>query len=86
MWNSSNCDCECKEACKIDEYLDIKNYLCEKSLFDKLVLACQDEILNTTEASFDDKKVTCKKNNCPIFLISLVIIFLLSLTVVFISC
>ena len=25
MWNPSMCDCECNKACKIDEYLDIKN-------------------------------------------------------------
>ena len=36
--NSGTCDCECNEAYKIAEYLYIKNCLCEKSLFDKLVL------------------------------------------------
>ena len=30
----------------------------KKRLFDKLVLAFEDEILNTSENSFDDKKVT----------------------------
>ena len=30
-------DFECKKACKIDEYLDIENYSCEKRLFDKSV-------------------------------------------------
>ena len=29
----------------------------------KLVLACQDEILNMTEISLDDKKVACEKSN-----------------------
>ena len=24
LWNPSTCDCECENACKIDEYLDIK--------------------------------------------------------------
>ena len=32
---------------KIDEYLDIKFFLCKKPLFVKLVLACKDEISNT---------------------------------------
>lgn len=27
----------------------------QKRLFGKLALACEDEIINTTEASFDDK-------------------------------
>ena len=26
LWNSSTCDFECNNACKIDEYLDIKIY------------------------------------------------------------
>ena len=55
-------------------------------MFDILALACeQDEILNTTETSFDDKKVTCGKSNCLIHTISLVIICLLFLIVVFVS-
>ena len=35
--NPSMRDFECKKACKIDEYLDIENYSCEKRLFDKSV-------------------------------------------------
>ena len=34
---------------------------CEKHLIGKLVIECEDEILNTTETSLDDKKVTWKK-------------------------
>ena len=54
MWNPNTCDCEYDKACKSDEYLDIKNCSCEKRLIGKLLLACEDEILNTTEASLDD--------------------------------
>ena len=61
MWNTSTCDCGCSKACKINEYLYIKNFSCGKRLFGKLVLACEDEVLNTTQASFDNKKVKCKK-------------------------
>ena len=50
----------------IDEYWHIKNRSCEKILFGKLVLACENEILNTTETSLDDKKVTCQTNDCLI--------------------
>ena len=57
MWNPSTCDCECSKACIIDEYLDIKNCSREKRLFGKLVLACEDGILNTTETSLDNEKV-----------------------------
>ena len=86
MWNSSICDFECNKACKIDNYLGIKNCSCEKRLISKLVLECEDEILNATENSIDDKKVTCKKYNCLIQTISLVIICLLLLAAVSIGC
>ena len=46
---------------KICKYLEIKNCSCEKRLIGKLVLECEDEILNTTETSLDEKKEICKK-------------------------
>ena len=30
MMNLSTCNCECDKACKIGEYLDIKNCSCKK--------------------------------------------------------
>ena len=65
-WNPSTCDCECYKVCKIDKYSDIKKCLCKKSLFSKLVLACEDKISSTTENLLDNKKVTCEKGNCLI--------------------
>ena len=32
-----------------------------KTIYKKLVLECEDEILNTTETSLNDKKETCEK-------------------------
>ena len=55
------------------EYLYIENCSCEKHLFDKLVLVCEGEMSNITEAtvkdlscttSFVDKKVTYEKIDC----------------------
>ena len=43
MWNSSNCDCKCNKACKINKYLDIKKFSYKKDLLDKLALAWEDE-------------------------------------------
>ena len=86
IWNPSTCNCECNRACKIDEYLDTKYCSCEKRLIGKLVLECEDEILNTTESSLDDKKVTCAKNNCLIHTISLGVICLLLLVIICASC
>ena len=51
-----------------------------------MVLACEDGILNTTENSPDDEKVTYKKVNCLIHTISMVIIYLLLLVVISVSC
>ena len=56
MWNPRTCNCKCNEACKIDKYLYIKNYSYRKRLLGKLVLAIEDEVLNTTEISLVHKK------------------------------
>ena len=86
MWISSTYDCKYIEAYKIDEYLDTKNCSCVKCLNGEIVLACEDGILNTTENSPDDEKVTYKKVNCLIHTISMVIICLLLLVVISVSC
>ena len=54
MWNPSTYDCECNKAGEIDEYLDIKNCSCGKRSIGKLVLECEDEVLNTTETFMID--------------------------------
>ena len=56
MWNHSTFDCERNKAYKYDKYLDTKNCSCEKRLIGKLVLACDDEMLNTTETSLNGKR------------------------------
>ena len=70
---------------KIDEYVNIKTCSCGESHFDKLILTCEDKLLNTTETSLDDKKVTCEKSNCLIHTMSFVIICLLLLVVICVS-
>ena len=69
-WNCSTYDCERNKACKIGEYLDVKNYSCKRRFFGKLVLASEDELLNVIEttvkdlsyaASVIDKKVSYEK-------------------------
>ena len=84
MWNPSTCDCEHNKPCKIDEYLNIKNCPCKKRPIGKLVLGCEDEILNTTESSLDDKKITWKSNYL-IHTISLVAKCLWLLVAIFIN-
>ena len=48
----------------VGEYLNTKNCSCKERLIGKLVLDCEDEILNTTETLLDDKKVICGRNSC----------------------
>ena len=40
--------------CEIVEHLDIKYCSPKKRLFDKIVFACADEILNTTDATVNE--------------------------------
>ena len=79
------CDCECDKACKIDDYLHLKNCWCEKGIIDKLVLTCKDEILNTIETSFGNEIAICK-NNCLIHTFLLVNICTFLLVLVSICC
>ena len=44
------------------EHLDVKNCFYEKRLIGKLVLECENKILNTTETLLNDKKVAFAKN------------------------
>ena len=54
MGNPGTCYRECNKAFKINKYLDIKNCLCKKCWFGKLIY--EDEILYTTDMSLVDKK------------------------------
>ena len=69
---------------KLTNILILKVYSCEKRLIGKLILECEDEILNATENSLDDEIVTCKK--CLIHTTSLVITCFLLLAVISNGC
>ena len=84
MWNPSSYDYECNKACKIDEYLDNKNFCCKKHIIGKFVLERVDEILNITDTT--DERVAYGKSNCFIHTISLVIICLLLLVAIYVCC
>ena len=40
IWNPSTCAYECNKACDVGEYVDYKNWVCRKSIVDKLVEEC----------------------------------------------
>ena len=85
MKNTSTHDSECNKTCTIYEYLDIKNCSGKRRLVGKLVLACADEILNTTKTFLHNKIAVCE-TKCLIHTIALVIKCLLLIAVNFISC
>ena len=43
IWNPSYCECECNK-CDVAEYLDHENCKCKKSLIEKLVEECSENI------------------------------------------
>ena len=49
MWKPSTYDCGCNKACKTDECLYIKYFSCERRLISKLVMECENEILNAIQ-------------------------------------
>ena len=44
IWNPSNCDCEYDKSCDVGECLYYENCKCKKSLVDKLVGKCTENI------------------------------------------
>ena len=48
------CECECDKSSNFDEYLDYANCKCRKKLIEKLVLECEEEILNTIPLNTTD--------------------------------
>lgn len=48
------CDSKYDKTCEIVEHLDIKYCSPKKRLFDKIVFACADQILNTTDATVNE--------------------------------
>ena len=58
IWYPCTCHWECGKASKTDEYLDIESWSCKTCLFTKLILTCENEILNIMETSFVDNLLT----------------------------
>ena len=62
IWNPTTCECECDKLCDIGQYLDYKNCVCRKSLFDKLVEEC----INVVDGGIiHNKTLTINPKDCP---------------------
>ena len=58
IWNPCNCECEWDTWCDVGEFLDYENSKCRKSLLDKLLAECTENIeeVKTDEChSVEDK-------------------------------
>ena len=62
IWNPSTCSCECDKFCDVGQYLDYKNYICRKSIVDKLVEEC----INVVDGDIlYNKTLSTDPNDCP---------------------
>ena len=85
IWNPSTCDCECNKTWKSVRNKNTKSCSWKKRLIDKLVLACEGEILTKTKISLGDEKVTCDEISFLVHNILLIIICLILIVSVSIS-
>ena len=60
-WNPNYCECECDKSCDVGQYLDHENCKCRKSLVDKLVEECNE---NIDEAKLNEIALFEHKNKC----------------------
>ena len=86
IWNPSICECVFDKSCNAREYLDFENCKYRKELIDKLVLECEDEILNAIPLNITNTISITEKNKCLIYIILLTIMCLISLAIVSINC
>lgn len=42
-WNPGTCECECNREFRTGKCLDLKNCKCQKRIFDKLILHCEND-------------------------------------------
>ena len=78
--NCNNCECECDKSCDVGEYLDYANCKCRKTLVDKLVEKCSeniDEVKIARMALFEHRN-DCK-SLCTIYVVLIVIVFTISI-------
>ena len=79
-WNPSNCECECDKSCDFGEYLDCENCKCRKSLVDKLVEECNENIdeAKLTEIALAENENNYKYSSCVVYIVLFCIFFTLN--------
>ena len=82
IWNASNCKCECDNLCGVGEYLDYKNCICWKKLFDKLVEEYSENIDESEmiyNGTLNNYRNVC--NSCTIYILLFVTAFLVIISI-----
>ena len=82
IWNPSNCECECYKSCHFGEYLDYKNCKCKKSLVDKLVEECAENVEDSRLVeitSTEKKKNKHKCSSCTLYIVLILVPFTISI-------
>ena len=81
-WNPNYCECECDKSCDVGQYLDHENCKCRKSLVDKLVEECNE---NIDEAKLNEIALFEHKNGrvCyyTVFIVLVVIALVVSIVI-----
>ena len=70
IWNPSNCECECEKSSDVGQYLDYENCKCRKTLVDKLVQECTENVeevklANITSAE-DENSINAVFSHCTL--------------------
>ena len=73
MQNPSICDCVIRYV-KVKNIQILKIFQAKKCLIGKLVLACEDKILNTTEIPIEDKRNVSKKSYAGKYYLSFLLV------------
>ena len=74
FWNPSNFECEWDKSYDVGKYLDYENCKCRKSLIDKLVGECIENI-DGNEIIYNDYGNI--SNSCKLYIVLFVIAFLI---------
>ena len=93
-WSPSSCECECDKSCDVGEGLDYTNCKYRKSLANKLVPECNENIdekkLHANKMIYnstlnDYKKIfsPCEPSSCTANIVFFVIFFIISMIAVF---
>ena len=79
IWNPSTWDCQCDKSCDVGEYLDNENCKCRKTLVDKLVGECAENVEAANIAEITLTENVHKYSSCTLYIVLFSIIFTINI-------